>query len=56
MTTDAGFAVPETTIADIHAAYRAGTLTARALVEAYLDRIETYPDFRNSGVLRMPTH
>ena len=42
MTTDGGFTVPETTIADIHAAYRAGTLTARALVEAYLDRIETY--------------
>ena len=36
------FALPETTIADIHAAFRAGTLTARALVEAYLDRIEAY--------------
>ena len=42
MTDDGGFAVPETTIAEIHAAYRAGTLTARALVEAYLDRIEAY--------------
>lgn len=42
MTAQGGFAVPETTIADIHAAYRAGSLTARALVEAYLDRIEAY--------------
>ena len=36
------FALPETTIADIHAAFRAGALTARALVESYLDRIEAY--------------
>ena len=42
MTADGGFTVPETTIADIHAAYGAGTLTARALVEAYLGRIEAY--------------
>ena len=42
MTADDGFAVPETTIADIHAAYRDGALTARALVESYLDRIEAY--------------
>ena len=42
MTADGGFAVPETTIADIHGAYRAGSLTARALVEAYLGRIEAY--------------
>ena len=33
------FKLLETTIADIHAAYQAGTLTARALVQAYLDRI-----------------
>ena len=39
---ESGFAVPETTIADIHAAYRAGSLTARALVETYLGRIEAY--------------
>ena len=39
---DHGFAVPEATIADIHAAYRAGSLTAQALVEAYLGRIEAY--------------
>lgn len=42
MTADGGFTVAETTIADIHAAYGAGTLTARALVEAYLERIEAY--------------
>ena len=32
----------EANISDIHAAYRAGTLTARRLVELYLDRIERY--------------
>jgi amidase len=37
-----GFKLVETTIADIHAAYQAGTLTARALVQAYLDRIAAY--------------
>ncbi len=42
MSADDGFAVPETTIADIHEAYRTGALTARALVETYLDRIEAY--------------
>jgi len=36
------FNLVETTIADIHAAYRAGTLTVRALVQAYLDRIAAY--------------
>ena len=36
------FKLLETTIADIHAAYQAGTLTARALVQAYLDRIAAY--------------
>jgi len=36
------FRVEETTIADIHAAMRAGELTSRALVEAYLQRIEAY--------------
>lgn len=34
------FHVEETTIADIHAAMRAGTLTCHALVKAYLDRID----------------
>ncbi|HEX4195735.1 MAG TPA: amidase, partial [Stellaceae bacterium] len=36
------FTLLEATIADIHAAYKSGTLTARKLVEAYLDRIERY--------------
>ena len=42
VTADGGFTVQETTIADIHAAYRTGALTTRALVEAYLERIEAY--------------
>ncbi|MDE0057345.1 MAG: amidase family protein [Defluviicoccus sp.] len=42
MAADGGFAVAETSIAKIHAAYRAGALTARALVETYLARIEAY--------------
>ena len=36
----AGFELIAANIADIHAAYAAGTLTCRVLVEAYLDRIE----------------
>jgi amidase len=36
------FNVVDTTIADIHAAYLDGSLTARELVETYLDRIERY--------------
>lgn len=36
------FKLKEATIADIHEAYRNGTLTARALVQGYLDRIEAY--------------
>jgi hypothetical protein len=40
----------EATIADIHAAFRARTLTCRGLVQMYLDRIEAYdkkgPDAR----------
>lgn len=36
------FAVVEATIDDIHAAYRDGRLTARVLVQTYLDRIEAY--------------
>ena len=38
----APFRVEETTIADVHAAMRAGRLTCRALVEQYLRRIEAY--------------
>ena len=34
------FQITETTVDDIHAAYKAGSLTARQLVEAYIDRIK----------------
>jgi amidase len=34
------FALEETTIADIHAAFRGGSLTCRSLVEQYIKRIE----------------
>jgi len=37
-----GFEVVETSIAEIHAAMETGTLTARQLVELYLQRIEAY--------------
>jgi Asp-tRNA(Asn)/Glu-tRNA(Gln) amidotransferase A subunit family amidase len=36
------FRLLETTIGDIHEAYRSGQLTARQLVQMYLERIETY--------------
>lgn len=36
------FDIIDATIADIHAAFAAGTLTARKLVETYLDRIEKF--------------
>jgi Asp-tRNA(Asn)/Glu-tRNA(Gln) amidotransferase A subunit family amidase len=36
------FDLIETTIANIHAAYRSGQITCRQLVEAYLQRIESY--------------
>jgi Asp-tRNA(Asn)/Glu-tRNA(Gln) amidotransferase A subunit family amidase len=36
------FRVEETTIGDIHAAFRAGSLTCRALVGQYLERIAAY--------------
>lgn len=36
------FEVVETTIGDIHAAMKSGRLTARQLVQAYLDRIDAY--------------
>jgi Asp-tRNA(Asn)/Glu-tRNA(Gln) amidotransferase A subunit family amidase len=38
----AAFDVTETTIADLHAAMRAGTLTCHELVGTYLDRIAAY--------------
>jgi Asp-tRNA(Asn)/Glu-tRNA(Gln) amidotransferase A subunit family amidase len=36
------FRVEEATIADVHAALKAGRITCRALVEQYLRRIEAY--------------
>lgn len=41
-TTPQPFVVDETTIAAIHAAMRAETLTCRTLVQRYLDRIDAY--------------
>ena len=40
--TRAGFRIDETTIADIHAAFKAKTLTCHALVQQYLGRIDAY--------------
>src|SRR5687768_12234113 len=37
-----GFRIEEATIADIHAAFDAGTLTCRELVNSYLERIRAY--------------
>jgi len=47
------FAIVETTVADIHAAFRDGSLTCRSLVEAYLARIARYdqPSGLNSLVV-----
>lgn len=36
------FSVMEATVTDIHAAFKAGKLTARQLTQMYLDRIEAY--------------
>ena len=36
------FNIIEATIGSVHSAYRSGQLTARRLVQLYLDRIETY--------------
>ena len=41
-TTVPAFNVLETTIDDIHSAYKSGQLTARQLVQTYLDRIDAY--------------
>src|SRR5882724_11231908 len=41
-TTVPAFNVLETTIYDIHSAYKSGRLTARQLVQTYHNRIETY--------------
>src|SRR5262245_17087139 len=40
--TNAPFQIMETTIDQIHAAYKSGKLTARQLVQGYLDRIKAY--------------
>lgn len=42
MKTHESFNAVETTIADIHAAYKSGQVTARQLVRIYLDRIDAY--------------
>src|SRR5690242_5732837 len=42
MASHQAFNILETTIADVHAAYRAGTLSVRQLVQMYLDRIAAY--------------
>src|SRR5215467_9043364 len=39
-----GFQIVETTIEDVHAAYRSGTLAAKQLVQMYLDRIAAYDE------------
>ena len=38
----ASFRLLEATVEEVHAAYKAGTLTSRRLVQLYLDRIEAY--------------
>ena len=38
----APFQIMETTIGQVHAAYKSGKLTARQLVQGYLDRIQVY--------------
>lgn len=38
------FVIEETTIAQAHAAFEAGTLTCRSLVDHYLDRIDAYDE------------
>ena len=40
--TTVAFKIVEATISDIHAAYQSGSLSARQLVRAYLDRIAAY--------------
>src|SRR5262247_3910483 len=42
VTTPGAFSVLETTIEDIHGAYKSGQLTARLLVQTYLDCIDAY--------------
>src|SRR5262249_20559290 len=42
MNQTAPFQIVETSIDDIHAAFKSGRLTARQLVQGYLDRINAY--------------
>jgi Asp-tRNA(Asn)/Glu-tRNA(Gln) amidotransferase A subunit family amidase len=49
VTTDGSFRLEETTIAAVHAAMRAGTLTCHTLVEQYIRRIDAY-DKRGPGI------
>src|SRR5215475_16228792 len=42
MNQTAPFQIVETTIDDIHAAFKSGRLTARQLVQGYIDRINAY--------------
>ena len=51
------FEIEEVSIAALHAAYLAGTLTARTVVRAYLDRIEAYDQrgvYLNSLIIISP--
>ncbi|NNE70911.1 MAG: amidase [Rhodothermales bacterium] len=48
------FQIEEATVSEIHAAFQGGTLTARALVEAYLERIEAYDDSLNAFIVLNP--
>ncbi|GAB3772558.1 amidase family protein [Spirosoma horti] len=50
------FEIVETTISDIHRAFRNGSLTSEQLVKAYLERIQTYdqPTKLNSIILVNP--
>jgi Asp-tRNA(Asn)/Glu-tRNA(Gln) amidotransferase A subunit family amidase len=43
-----GVDIVEATVAEVHAAFEAGALTAAALVDRYLDRIEAYDDDLNA--------
>ncbi|WP_461134439.1 amidase [Spirosoma lituiforme] len=55
-TSASSFDIVETTISDIHRAFRNGSLTSEQLVKAYLDRIQTYdqPTKLNSIIVVNP--
>jgi amidase len=48
------FELIEATVSDAHAAFRSGSLTARGLVQVYLDRIEAYDDSLNAFIILNP--